>query len=196
MEFIPYVRLTSELGDHIFELKSDVSPKHVQLAGQFLDQLRSCAGNEESDFDELVSGLAEIAKLRLDCDLDDEDIRRLGRFWELSEFLDESSDVKMLLRQEPDTIQQLINCAAEGGLNDEWTQEFVARDADENLLTFKNALSADLSPENCFAAIRLLLLCYPRERVLPIIDSFVAASENEDLKEQAMFLALVFEPEK
>ena len=128
----------------------------------------------------------------MDAGVDDE-LDYFGQFVDLAAFLDESSRVEMVRRHEPNTVDELIACATEGGLDDAWTENFFSKDRIEKFLQLEQSLAKESKPETYFAIIRLLLLCYSREQVVPIVDSFVDSVDDQDLKEQAMFLMLVFD---
>lgn len=186
MSFTPYVVFTSEIGDQLFEISF---PIENQLFGEMLQFLP-----EESYQKQSANSAALVAKCKeiIEAYGDQEESEELGQFEELLEFLVESSDSHMVLRDEPRSLDQLVACAVDGGLDDEWTKTFIQKQDDVYLPELKQRLMDPSNSNSSFAIIRLLLLCYPRDRVEPIVSAFIAETEDQDQKEQAEFLLCVF----
>jgi len=193
MKFTPYIKFMSDAGEHVFNLTMVPAYADAALVNEFLNLLPSASQLERGgDLKSLVAKCNEIANIRMNPEIDD-DLDYFGSFVDLSNFLEESSRVEMLLRNEPKTVDELVDCAAEGGLDDDWTKIFFTQDPVDKFAQLERTLIEPAKPENYFATIRLLLLCYPRDQVLPVVESFVERVDDEDLKEQAMFLMLVFD---
>ena len=186
MSFTPYVIFTSEIGEQLFEISF---PTENQLFGEILQFLP-----KESDQKQTANSDALVAKCKeiIEAYGDQEKSEELGQFEELLEFLEESSQCQMLLRGEPRSLDQVVACAIDGGLDDEWTKAFIQKQHDVYLPELKQRLMDPRNSNSSFAIIRLLLLCYPRDRVEPIVSAFIAETENQDQKEQAEFLLCVF----
>ncbi len=193
MKFVPYVKFESNDDSYLFRMDSDLPSSLARQKEDFFGLLPTASAEwQAADLRKLTSKCCEIVEI-LESRDEGDGFGYASPYVELLELLEESTQAKMIFRTEPQTLCQLVDCAGEGGLEDEWTKQFISRNSELYLSSLKELLEDPRNSENYFAIIRLLLLCFPRDQVAPSVEAFMQQTEDMDLKEQAMFLLMVFD---
>lgn len=194
-----YTKLTTDLGEHIFDPGGMLSYSPKGPGKEFLG---FCGSAYEEEWDGDRAAILEAAKRLLAVlrDPTSEFFVDAPKFADqlglVIAFLERSNSTGVVGYSWEDipTLEQLLACEATGGGGDDWAMEVVSERAEEFFPELENVLADPGQDEHHLSAIRLLLFCYPRDLSVPIVETFVENTKDEERRNGAIFLLAATDP--